>query len=150
MTRLGITTLQPCVGMHSPPCILKRVLTPRPLCMQESLFRQARPAAAGASHAGPGTQSPLPSPRAEPSPAAPLSPNPNMGLGDVLMLASLGVSGSASPGPGRTGPRGEPGGFGAATGPGGFLGARLGALGSKRAAPTQGVSCRVHAARVCS
>ena len=112
-------------------------------CMQESLFRQARPPAAGASHAGPRAQSPLPSPRADASSAAPLSPNPNMGLSDVLMLASLGVSGSASPVPGRTGPRGEPpGGFGAATGPGGFLGARLGALGSKRGANARSIlSC---------
>lgn len=115
--------------------------------MQEPLFRQARPPAAGASHVGPRAQSPLPSPRAEPSPAAPLSPNPNMGLSDVLMLASLGVSGSASPGPGRTGPRGEPAGFGAVAGPSGFLGARPGALGCKRAAPTHGVSCLFNAVK---
>ena len=110
--------------------------------MQESLFRQARPPATGASHAGPRAQSPLPSPRAESSPAGPLSPNPNMGLSDVLMLASLGVSGSASPGPGRTGQRGEPGGFGAVAGPGGFLGARPRALSSKRGANARSIlSC---------
>ncbi|KAK9826496.1 hypothetical protein WJX81_006495 [Elliptochloris bilobata] len=89
------------------------------LLPKEALFRQARPPPAPAGRAALRAPTPLPLPRADPDPTGALSRNPNMGLSDVLMLASLGVSGGGALGPGRPA---DPPGFGAAAGHGGFIG----------------------------